>query len=282
MTKKALGRGIDALISRADAIYNKEMIQRIPIDKIIPNRYQPRKSFDEVSISELAQSIKENGLAQPIIVTKTEDERYEIVAGERRWRACKSLGWSEIDAIVKNNLTEDKKLKLALVENIQREDLNPVEKAYAYKKLIEMGISQNEISQVCGKSKSAISNTLRILELEEEILDAIRERKITEGHARALLQIPDKQERINVCRRIINENISVRDVEEIAKRYYPSQTRKKKNTYKSPDVYEMERLFESKLGTKVQINPKTDISGKIVIEYLNLDDFERIKNKILS
>lgn len=283
MTKKALGRGIDALISRADAVYNKEIIQKIPLDKIIPNRHQPRKNFDESSISELAQSIKENGLAQPIIVTRINNETYEIVAGERRYRACKSLGWTEIDAIIKNDLTDDKKLKLALIENIQREDLNPVEKAYAYKKLIDMGMSQNDVAHTCGKSKSSVSNTLRILELEDDILDAIKNGNITEGHARALLQIPNKEERKNIFKKIINENMSVRDVENAAKKYYHSKTKKTKKTLnKSPEVYDMERLFESKLGTRVQINPSTDISGKIIIEYFNLDDFDRIKNKILS
>lgn len=281
--KKALGRGIDALISKADAIYNKESVQKIPLDKIIPNRLQPRQNFDENSISELAQSIKENGLAQPIIVTKIDSDKYEIVAGERRFRACRMLGWTEIDAIVKNELTDDKKLKIALIENIQREDLNPVEKAYAYKKLMDMGMSQSEVAQTCGKSKSAISNTLRILELDEEIINSIKNGEITEGHARALLQIPDLKERKNVFKRIVSENMSVRDVEEIAKCYIlVEKKRSSKKSQKSPEVYEMEKLFESKLGTRVQIKTTSDISGKIIIEYFSLDDFERIKNKIVS
>lgn len=281
--KKALGRGIDALISKADAVYNKESVQKIPLDKIIPNRLQPRQNFDENSISELAQSIKENGLAQPIIVTKIDSDKYEIVAGERRFRACRMLGWTEIDAIVKNELTDDKKLKIALIENIQREDLNPVEKAYAYKKLMDMGMSQSEVAQTCGKSKSAISNTLRILELDEEIINSLKNGEITEGHARALLQIPDLKERKNVFKRIVSENMSVRDVEEIAKCYIlVEKKRSSKKSQKSPEVYEMEKLFESKLGTRVQIKTTSDISGKIIIEYFSLDDFERIKNKIIS
>lgn len=281
--KKALGRGIDALISKVDAVYNKETVQKIPIDKIVPNKFQPRQNFDEVSILELAQSIKENGLAQPIIVTKIDADKYEIIAGERRYRACKMLGWSEIDAIIKNDLTDDKKLKIALIENIQREDLNPVEKAYAYKKLIEMGMTQSEVAQTCGKSKSSISNTLRILELDDEIINALKNNEITEGHARALLQIPDLKERKNVFKKIISENMSVRDVENVAKCYMlVEKKRTSKKSQKSPEVYEMEKLFESKLGTRVQIKQSSDISGKIIIDYFNLDDFERIKNKIAS
>lgn len=281
--KKALGRGIDALISRADAVYNKETIQKIPMDKIIPNRLQPRQFFDEVSISELAQSIKENGLAQPIIVTKIDSDKYEIVAGERRYRACKMLGWSEIDAIIKNDLTDDKKLKIALIENIQREDLNPVEKACAYKKLMEMGMSQTDIAQTCGKSKSSISNTLRILELDDEIIEALKSGEITEGHARALLQIPDLKERKDVFKRIISEKLSVRDVEDIAKTYLLVKKKESvRRSNKSPEIYEMERFFESKLGTRVQIKATSQTSGKIIIEYYSLDDFERIKNKICS
>ncbi|MCX7641789.1 MAG: ParB/RepB/Spo0J family partition protein [Elusimicrobiales bacterium] len=281
MNKKALGRGIDALISKADSVYNKETIQKISIDKIFPNKLQPRQKFDEESILELAQSIKENGLAQPIIVTKIDSENYEIIAGERRYRACKYLGWKEIDAIVKNDITEDKKLKIALIENIQREDLNPVEKAQAYKKLIEMGINQNDIAFTCGKSKSSISNTLRILELDNEIINAIKDEIITEGHARALLQIPNLEERKNIFKRIISEKMSVREVEDIAKLFYKKTNKSRKALQQSPEVYEMEKLFESKLGTRVKIKPTTNISGKIIIEYFNLDDFERIKNKII-
>ncbi len=284
MTKKALGRGIDALISKADSTYNKDTVQKIPIENIIPNRLQPRKFFDDKSIEELASSIKENGLAQPIIVTRIDSEKYEIIAGERRYRACKLLGWKEIDAIVRNDISDDKKLRIALIENIQREDLNPIEKALGYKKLIEMGMSQNDIAVYCGKSKSSISNTLRILELDEEIINAIKEGIISEGHARALLQVPDISERKNLFKRIISEKLSVRDAEDAVRKFYSYERKiRKSSTHKkSPEVYDMERLFESKLGTKVQIKPSTDISGKIIIEYMTLDDFERIKNKIIS
>ena len=283
MTKRVLGRGIDALISKADNLYNRDSIQKIPIENIVSNRFQPRQVFDEKSIEELAASIKENGLAQPIIVTRIDSGKYEIIAGERRYRACKMLGWKEIDVIVKNDISDEKKLRIALIENIQREDLNPIEKALGYKKLMEMGMSQNEIAIYCGKSKSSISNTLRILELDDEIITAVKDGVISEGHARALLQVPDISERKNLFRRIVSEKLSVRDVEDAVKKFYSFERRTRKPLHhKPPEIYDMERLFESKLGTKVQIKPSTEISGKVIIEYMNLDDFERIKNKIIS
>lgn len=285
MAKKALGRGIDALISRVNENQREaDIINKISIDDIIPNRFQPRYNFDDDSIRELAQSIKENGLAQPIIVTKINENKYEIIAGERRFRACKELGWTEIDAIVRNNISDNKKLTIALVENIQREDLNPVEKAFAYKRMIDMGMSQNDIAEYCGKSKATISNTLRILELEDDIIDGLKNNVITEGHARALMQIPDLEERKKAYQKIISEKLSVRDVEDIAKQFYSINnldgSKKHQSIKKTPEIIEMEKHFESKLGTKVEIKPINETSGKIIINYFSFDDFERIKNKL--
>jgi|YNPMSStandDraft_1061717.scaffolds.fasta_scaffold01342_12 ParB family chromosome partitioning protein len=281
MTKKALGRGIDAIISRVNSeIQKEEIIKKIPLDLIIPNRHQPRQNFDEESIKELAQSIKENGLINPITVTKIEANKYEIIAGERRYRACKYLGWKEIDAIIKNNVDENKKIITALIENIQREDLNPYEKAMAYKKMIEMGLTQQEISEHCGKSKSSISNTLRLLELDEEIIEGLKNGLITEGHARALLQIPDIEEREKIYNKIISEKLNVREVEEYSKTYYQTKTTERKKRNKTSEIIEMEKLFESSLVTKVEIKPLTETSGKIIINYFSLDDFERIKRKL--
>jgi len=284
MTKKALGRGIDAIISRVNTELSKEeIIKKIPLDTIIPNKYQPRQNFNEESIKELAQSIKENGLIQPIILSQIEPNKYEIIAGERRYRACKFLGWKEIDAIIKNDLNENKKMVTALIENIQREDLNPFEKAMAYKKMIEMGLTQQEISEYCGKSKASISNTLRLLELEDEIIEGLKNGLITEGHARALLQIPDTQDRKKMYNRILSEKLNVRDVEEYSKTYYSYNQSKvnRKRDNKPPEILEMEKLLESSLGTKVEIKPSTELSGKIIINYFSLDDFERIKNKLM-
>jgi ParB family chromosome partitioning protein len=281
MTKKALGRGIDAIISRVSSeIQKEEIIKKIPLDLIIPNRHQPRQNFDEESIKELAQSIKENGLINPITVTKIEENKYEIIAGERRYRACKYLEWKEIDAIIKNNVDDYKKMITALIENIQREDLNPYEKAMAYKKMIEMGLTQQEISEHCGKSKSSISNTLRLLELDEEIIEGLKNGLITEGHARALLQIPNMEDRKKIYNKIISEKLNVREVEEYSKTYYQTKTTKRKKRNKTSEIIEMEKLFESSLGTKVEIKPLTETSGKIIINYFSLDDFERIKRKL--
>jgi ParB family chromosome partitioning protein len=283
MAKKALGRGIDAIISRVNNdLPAGESIVKIPIDDIIPNRFQPRQNFDDESIKELAQSIKESGLTQPIIVTKINENKYEIIAGERRYRACKQLGWKEIDAIIKSNINDNKKIILSFIENIQREDLNPIEKATAYSKMIEMGISQNEIADYCGKSKGSISNTLRLLELDPEIIEGIKNNLITEGHARALLQIPDIEERKRAYQKIIVEKLTVRDIERYSKEFYttPKKQRKTKTAHKTPDIIEMEKYLESRLGTKVEIRPESETSGKIIINYFSLDDFERIKNKI--
>lgn len=287
MAKKALGRGIDALISRVNENQGEfDVVSKIKIDDIIPNRFQPRYNFDDNSIRELAQSIKENGLAQPIIVTKINENKYEIIVGERRFRACKELGWSEIDAIVKNNISDNKKITLALIENIQREDLNPVEKAFAYKRMIDMGMSQNDIAEYCGKSKASISNTLRILELENDIIDGLKNNIITEGHARALMQIPDIEERKKTYQKIISEKLSVRDVEDIAKQFYSINNldvaKKRQSVRKTPEIIEMEKYFESKLGTKVEIKTVSETSGKIIINYFSFDDFERIKNKLAN
>jgi len=283
MAKKALGRGIDAIISRVNNdLPAGESIVKIPVDDIIPNRFQPRQNFDDESIKELAQSIKESGLTQPIIVTKINENKYEIIAGERRYRACKQLGWKEIDAIIKSNINDNKKIILSFIENIQREDLNPIEKATAYSKMIEMGISQNEIADYCGKSKGSISNTLRLLELDPEIIEGIKNNLITEGHARALLQIPDIEERKRAYQKIIVEKLTVRDIERYSKEFYttPKKQRKTKTAHKTPDIIEMEKYLESRLGTKVEIRPESETSGKIIINYFSLDDFERIKNKI--
>jgi ParB family chromosome partitioning protein len=282
MTKKVLGRGINAIISKVNAeIPNEKIIRKLPIDQIIPNRFQPRQNFDEESIKELAQSIKESGLINPITVTQIEGNKYEIIAGERRYRACKYLGWKEIDAIIKTDINDNKKIITTLIENIQREDLNPYEKAMGYKKMIEMGLTQHEISQQCGKSKSSISNTLRLLELEDEIIEGLKNGLITEGHARALLQIPDIDERKRIYNKIISEKLNVREVEEYSKTYYHNPSRKeRKKVNKSPEIVEMEKLLESSLGTKVEIRASTNTSGKIVISYFSLEDFERIKNKL--
>lgn len=282
--RKALGRGIDSLIAKAqNNDISGEMVQHVGIDKIRPNHYQPRKKFDEGALTELADSIREHGLLQPITVWKDQGEDcYEIIAGERRWRAARIAGLSEIEAIVRKDLSDEEKLGLSLIENIQREGLNAVDTALAYRQLMDkFDVSQTEISQRLGKSRAAVSNTLRLLELEEDILNSLQGDVITEGHARALLSIPDKDRRLEAYRKIVSDKLSVRDIESYAQEFHvrrPRQSRKvSSRTHKSPEILEIESSLEKTLGTKVEIHPGAGPqNGKIVIHYYSLDDFDRV------
>jgi len=282
--RKALGRGIDSLITKVqDNDISGDMVQRVPVDKIRPNRLQPRKKFDDGALAELADSIKERGLLQPITVWKDAgDDYYELVAGERRWRASRLAGMSEIDAIVRKNLNDEQKLGLSLIENIQREDLNAVDTALAYRTLMKrFGASQTEIAKKVGKSKAAVSNTLRLLELEEDILNSLQGGLLSEGHARALISIPDKARRLEAYRKIISDKFSVRDVEAYAQGFHVRRPRRTARgaarAPKSPEVSEIESSLEKTLGTKVEIHPGAGPqNGKIVIHYFSLDDFDRI------
>lgn len=286
--RQSLGKGIDAIITGLKEVEtSNQTVQKINIDKIRPNKHQPRKNFNEESLKELAQSIQKHGLTQPIVVSKDpKSDNWEIVAGERRWRAAKIAGLHEIDAIVKTGLSDENHLALSLVENLQREDLNAIELALAYKRLMEdFGITQSELSNYCGKSKSAISNTLRLLELDEEIQKGIQNNVITEGHARALISIPDKDKRMQIYSQILSEKMSVRDVENYARTFYSEKSLKKnvkKKGHKSPEIIDMELSFQKHLGTKVEIHPGNAQNGKIVIHYYSLDDFDRISKKLQS
>lgn len=279
MSKKRLGRGLDALLNLEE---NKsEEIIEIKINEIEPNLEQPRKSFDEESLRELAESIKKHGIVQPIIVRK-EDDTYRIVAGERRWRAAKMANVDTIKAIVKD-LTEQEVLEVALIENLQREDLNPIEEAEAYEKLIrEHGLKQEEIAEIVGKSRPAVANSLRLLNLPEEIKRSLIEKKITSGHARALLTLEDPKIQKKVMEEIIKMNLNVRQTEKIVKEYMEYKEKidkeKEKKIEKKEKDYEIkaiEELLTKILGTKVQLDPKQK-KGKIIIEYYSNEELERI------
>lgn len=286
--RKALGRGLDSLLSKAnvaDPAQSTDTIKKIAIDKIRPNRYQPRRNFDETALAELSESIKERGLIQPISVWKDSDKDfYEIIAGERRLRACKLAGLKEIDAIIKKDLSDEQKLALALIENIQREDLNSIDTALAYKKLMEeFSISQADIARGVGKSRAAVSNTLRLLELSADIQSAIQSGIISEGHARALLSIPDVNRRKEVFQRIVVERLSVREVEKIAHDFLSGEEEPKQKTKnnKTPEIIALEQGLEKRIGTKVEILPSVvKNKGKIVICYYSLQDFERISDML--
>ncbi|MCM2266673.1 MAG: ParB/RepB/Spo0J family partition protein [Elusimicrobiales bacterium] len=282
--RKALGRGIDSLITKVqNNDISGDIVQKIPVGKIRPNRYQPRRNFDESALAELAESIKGRGLLQPISVWKDKGEdHYELIAGERRLRASKLAGLTEIDAIVKKDLDDEQKLGLSLIENIQREDLNAVDTALAYKQLMDnFGVSQSEIAERVHKSRAAVSNTLRLLELDEDIRQGIQSGSIKEGHARALISIPDPARRREAFARIMAEKLSVRDVETFAQSFHADRPRVQRapraGSRKTPEAAELEASLEKHLGTKVEIQPGAGPqNGKIVIHFYSLDDLDRV------
>ncbi|MCK5106815.1 MAG: ParB/RepB/Spo0J family partition protein [Elusimicrobiales bacterium] len=285
--RQALGKGIDALISKVNSDEaKKEALQKISINKIKPNRYQPRKIFKDESLEELAQSIKKDGLIQPITVCSVGNGSYELIAGERRWRASKLAGVKQIDAIVRKNLSNEQNLALSLIENLQREDLNAIDEGLGYKRLMEeFNVNQSEIAKYCNKSKSAVSNTLRLLDLDDDIKKAVQSELISEGHARALLSIGDAAKRKEAYHLIISDKWSVREVENYVRNNSPKRENKKSKVSKinkTPEIIEYESNLEKYLGTKVEIQSgDSPESGKIIIKYCSLDDFDRIYN-ILS
>ena len=279
--KTGLGKGLDALFSnniieeveeKLDHIDgNSENIQKLKVIDIEPNRSQPRRVFDEESIEELAESVKEYGLLQPIIVSK-KDKYYEIIAGERRWRACKKAGLTEIPAIIRED-DERRNKEIALIENIQREDLNPIEKAMGIKSLMdEYGLTQQEVSEVLGKARSSIANSVRILNLDERVIQLTLEGKLTEGHCKSLLSIPDKDKQYAMALYIIESGDSVREGENKLSR---NKTKTNKDRKYEPIYRDIESTFQSFFGTKVRLDAGKR-KGKIVIEYANNEDLERI------
>jgi len=281
--RKALGRGIDSLITKVqNNDISGDIVQRIPVSMIRPNRFQPRRNFDDATLAELAESIKERGLLQPISVWQENGENYELIAGERRLRASRLAGLTEIDAIIKKNLDDEQKLGLSLMENIQREDLNAVDTALAYRQLMDQfGVSQADIAKEVGKSRGAVSNTLRLLELDEDIRQGIQAGAIHEGHARALISIPDSAKRREFYQRIVAEKLSVRDVENFAQGFHADKPRAPRapraGSKRTPEVVELESSLEKTLGTKVEVCPGPGPqNGKIVIHYFSLDDLDRV------
>ena len=272
--KTGLGKGLEALFADnndINEIQEGEKILNLKITEVEPNREQPRKHFDNEALEELAESIKRYGLIQPIIVTK-KDGYYAIVAGERRWRACKKAGLKEIPAIIRDD-DERKNKEIALIENIQREDLNAYEKAVAIKVLMEeYKLTQQEVSDILGKSRSAIANTVRILNLDSRVLELVKEGKLTEGHCRALLAIEDGNKQYAQAIKIIEKGITVREAEQ--KNKLKRQQKNKNEKYEA--IYrDIENSFQSFFGTKVKLDAGKK-KGKIVIEYTSNDDLERI------
>lgn len=288
---KGLGRGLDSLIPAMDVkpakkkdadVAEKGPETLVKITKVEPNREQPRKNFDEDALLELSESIKQFGLLQPILVQDRKDY-YEIIAGERRWRAAKLAGLKEVPVIIKN-LTEQEIVEIALIENIQREDLNPIEEALAYKKLLEeFNLKQDEVAERVSKSRTAVTNSMRLLKLSEEVQRMIIDEMITTGHARALLGVSDPEQQYLLAQRIFDEKLSVREIEKMVKNMgKPIKEKKDKTIDESLQIIyqDISEKLKVKLGTKVNVVPKENGSGKIEIEFYSHDELDRILTQI--
>lgn len=281
MAKKGLGKGLGTLFDAEPEIIDESGIIEVKTSLVEPNKNQPRKNFDADKLKALADSISENGMIQPIIAVKNDKGRYTIVAGERRWRAAKLAGLSTVPVVVKE-YDEKTVAEIALIENLQREDLNPIEEALGYKELSDKySLKQEEISQKVGKSRSAVANAMRLLSLEEEFQKLLISGEISEGHARAALSLEAYELRNFLINQVINSGLNVRQAELLAKQLQKEPREKKKNV---SDVYaiELERIgdrLSSSLGTKVTISQGAK-KGKIEIEYYGNEDLERLLNII--
>lgn len=281
MKKTGLGKGLDALFAENSLISKEndnnmteadEKIYKIKVINIEPNREQPRRIFDEDALEELAGSIKTYGVLQPIIVNK-KDDYYEIVAGERRWRAAKKAGLTEMPCIIKDDLTSKSNKEIALIENLQRVDLNPIDKAKGLKELIDdYGMTQQELAESIGISRSNIANSIRILNLDPRVIELAQEGKITEGHCRNLVVIDDPEKQYKAALTIIEKGESVRDIE----RKIKNKKVAKESDPRFEAIYrDIEDSFQGFFGTKVKLDAKKK-SGKIIIQYSSYDDLERI------
>ena len=288
-TARGLGKGLDTLIptgkvevkskkSTEKSNEVKEPTTTVKITMVEPNREQPRKNFDQDALEELADSIKQYGLIQPIVV-QDRKTYYEIIAGERRWRAAKIAGLKEVPVIIKN-YTEQEIVEISLIENIQRENLNPIEEAMAYKRLLnEFNLKQDDVAERVSKSRTAVTNSMRLLKLCDEVQQMIIDEMITTGHARALISVEDPEQQYILAQKIFDEKLSVRDVEKLVKDFGKTKKEKKaKEKDKALEVIyqEIEQKLKDKVGTKVSITSKGDGAGKLEIEFYNHDDLERI------
>jgi ParB family chromosome partitioning protein len=247
----------------------------VPVDTIEANPRQPRKSFDDEKLRQLSESIKEDGVLQPVVVRRQGD-RYQLIMGERRLQAARLAGAASVPVIVKD-VKEVDSLRLALVENIQREDLNAIEVANAYRELVATyGLSQAELAGLVGRDRSSVANTLRLLNLPDEAQKMIVEGRITEGHARALLSLPTQKEQLAMARRIVEENLSVRQTEALTGLVKTKKRRAGTRREKPAYLVDLEKAFASHLGTRVDINESRNGKGRITIEFYNHDDFERL------
>ena len=274
---KGLGRGLDALLSNDNSTNDNNSLENCPIDKLITGKYQPRSHMNQIALNELAESIKMQGIMQPIVVRSIGNMKYEIVAGERRWRAAKLANLSEVPILIKD-IPDESALAMALIENIQREDLNAIEEAKGIQRLIdEFGMTHESASHILGKSRTTVTNLLRLLNLSEHVQKALLEGKIEMGHARAMLSL-SASEQVMVCQKVISNSLSVRDVETLIGQQMPAKRKIKKQ--KIADIVNFEENLSDKLGTSVKISHKSNGSGVLKINYSNLDQLDSILKKI--
>lgn len=293
--KRGLGKGVDGLISqntrRVTASTEKPARKEkqpeavavmMKVNEIEPNREQPRKKFEEDPLIELADSIKQFGVLEPLLVQQKKDY-YEIISGERRWRASKLAGVKEVPVIVKN-LTEQEAVEISLIENIQREDLNPIDEAMAYKRLLnEFSLKQDEVAERVSKSRTAVTNSMRLLKLDERVQEMLVDEKISAGHGRALLALDNHEDQYVLAQRIFDERLNVRDIEKIIKEMKKPKTAKKEEQNEDTAFiyHDLEEKMKSIMGTKVSINGKSNGKGKIEIEYYSNSELERIFDLIM-
>lgn len=278
--RSGLGKGLNAIIADAtiESGTSGQSNSEVDIKLIHPNPNQPRKNFDEEQLDQLADSIKNEGLLQPILVRK-DDEGYEIVAGERRWQACKKAGLEKVSSIVVD-MDDEQMLRVALIENLQRTDLNAIEEARGYRDLMKMGgLTQSELAEAVSKSRSAIANTLRLLDLPEEVQQLVYDGKLSAGHARAVLSIPGDDKRIELANKIVDEKLSVREAERVAALYASGQQERPKKA-PAPRSYKLvAKELKKKLGTSVKVKTSGG-KNKIEIEFKDEDDLQRIYEMI--
>lgn len=295
--KRGLGKGVDGLISqntrRVASATPKQpkkeekkedaLAVMMKVNEIEPNREQPRKKFEEDSLIELADSIRQFGVLEPLLIQKKKDY-YEIISGERRWRAAKLAGVKEVPVMIKN-LTEQEVVEIALIENIQREDLNPIDEAMAYKRLLnEFNLKQDEVAERVSKSRTAVTNSMRLLKLDERVQEMLIDEKISAGHGRALLALEDREEQYTLAQRIFDERLNVRDIEKIIKDMKKPKVDKKSeiNTDDQYIYHDLEEKMKSIMGTKVAINKKSNGKGRVEIEFYSNSELERIFDLIMT
>lgn len=279
MEKKALGKGLAALLPESEAKETGQTIHMIPVAQIVPNRYQPRKTFVEEELRELVESVKQHGILQPVLVRRRGEDRFELIAGERRFRAAKSAQLPAVPAVIRKS-SDDESTVLSLIENIQRSNLNPVEEAKAYRQLIdELGMTQEAVAERVGRDRASVANLCRLLSLPKEVQGMVASGQLTLGHAKVILGIKKSEDQLTLAKRILRDQLSVRQVEQLVKKW--SGKAKSRPTAGSPVHSDVEERLRKHLGTKVVIRSKRS-GGELVLTYYSRDDLTRIVDVILS